>query len=295
MAAVKFSDVRALVRFNVDDPVQYNEIDLGIAASQQVYPLPTRPVVALSDVVSIDGVAKTRVTDYAILNHAGQLYFAAAPTGSNIHVLWQFARWSDEMINQYITESVRYMSTRVPKRAKTTRTVIQADVDALGWATSVDDLGVYAVRWYDAAVPLGQGNLWTNTPFWHWDRTDQFLSMEGTFLVGDQFQVLSRRRWADPSTSPDQMDPGTATATETAEAWPVEMNDPCAWLAASMLLDAREPDRDMAGLEGAILDNQTSPAGSFNRAAAFYRAKFDAWLKWYARPWEMRTRRPSVL
>ena len=156
------SDLRQAIRWNLDDPPQWSETEFSPDPTRKVYQIPRLgPILTNSETLDIDGVVKTRNVDYTPFYDAAQIKFGSIPTGGSVHIIWQFARFTDESINGYINEAIRELAFRYPRYGKlhkmasrvTTATV--TDNPLLPTATTIN---VNSTTGYDVPGLITLGN-----------------------------------------------------------------------------------------------------------------------------------------
>ncbi len=357
------SDLRQAIRYNVDDPLQWSETEFAPDPTRKVYQIPRLgPMILNSETIDIDGVVRTRNTDYTPYYDAAQIKFANIPVGGSVHIIWQFARFTDDNLNGYINEAIRELAFRYPRYGKlhkvagkvqtatttdnpllvtattinvnstvgydagpglitlgqtewvyytgTTATsftgcqrqwsglatqlgtgsiVTQDASQNKGFFAGVDDSGrtvryVWGLRWYDSVTGLPADSLgYVDTGDFHFDRADNFLTLEGDFDVNDNFEVLVGTYYKLP------------TDDVTALDIPDEAFDAVGWLASANSLAAREADRDLAAIENKIVDTQGNPVGATLKTADDFRKKYDNWASQMWRAFPARRRRIYAL
>lgn len=84
------------VRVHTADPYQYDRTSQLADGVSVDFQAANYPILPLTDKVYVNGVLKTRVTDYAIDNDLGLITFGAAPAGSaNVVVTYKWSLLSD--------------------------------------------------------------------------------------------------------------------------------------------------------------------------------------------------------
>lgn len=104
-----------MVRRDLHDLAKPQEIRVDIDPTIQVYPIPTLgPFQSSSVTLDIDGNAKVAGTDYTLYEQ-GYVTFTAPPVGNQIHAVFNWTRFSDNDINQFIQQAIREFSMVHPK------------------------------------------------------------------------------------------------------------------------------------------------------------------------------------
>lgn len=113
------SELRTAIRYNIDDPAQWSETEFSPDPTRKVYQIPRLgPMLLNTESIDIDGVAQVRNVDYVPYYDAAQIKFTNVPVGGSIHIIWQFARFTEENLNAYINEAIRELAFRYPRFGK---------------------------------------------------------------------------------------------------------------------------------------------------------------------------------
>lgn len=116
------SDLRTAVRRDVRDLNKPGEQNIDVDPTATTYPIPTiGPILSSSLSVDVDGTTKTSGVDFTFYE-SGYIVFNSIPSGINIHATFQWNRWSDKDLNQFIQEAVREFSVDFPKQNTRYRT-----------------------------------------------------------------------------------------------------------------------------------------------------------------------------
>jgi hypothetical protein len=108
-------DLRNIVRRDLHDLAKPQEQRVDIDPTLQVYPIPTLGPFQSSTVnVDIDGTPKISGVDYTLFEQ-GYITFTAPPVGNQIHAVFNWTRFSDNDINQFIQQAIREFSMVHPK------------------------------------------------------------------------------------------------------------------------------------------------------------------------------------
>lgn len=96
-----------------------------------VFVLANKPIKPESDVIKIDGIVKTRGTDYVINNETGEITFAVAPANGSVitaDYLWYFLRNKINVVEiDFIEKKVRvYVKSLTDEE----RTAIEECIDS---------------------------------------------------------------------------------------------------------------------------------------------------------------------
>ena len=105
-------DLRTQVRRDLHDLAKPQEQTIDADPSKVVYPVPTLGPIS-NMTLDIDGVVQA--SGSYTLWESGFVQFPTPPTGAQLHAIYQFSRYSDADLNQWIQEAIREFSMVHPK------------------------------------------------------------------------------------------------------------------------------------------------------------------------------------
>lgn len=122
--ATTLSQLRTQVRRDIHDLLRPQEQYVPISdISLSTFPIPTiGPIITGTFALDIDGVTVNPAT--YTLYEQGYVTLSTPPAGTNLHATFQFARYSNEDLTQFIQEAIREFSLVQPKLGQRRRTPI---------------------------------------------------------------------------------------------------------------------------------------------------------------------------
>lgn len=233
-------------------------------------------VLALSDVVSVAGIVKTRNVDYTIDYDSNQLVFTAPPAAAaGIRAAYKEQVWRDELIVDGLNSGRRMLFPRFYKRDSATITIRNNVRDYQLDSADVNEVPMRAIlaqgegsfKVLRAAVqPLGASVDQLYVPFrkfWHeWRGGHPFIHTWRMLGLGDLLRLDVMYAFtpiADATTVTDLPD----RLQELATLWA------CSTLALKM-----EPQRGRLDTANVMQANFANPPGTMAQTAEDFRSKF---------------------
>lgn len=108
------SDMLLAVRRDIHDLVKPGEQNVDVDPTAVTYAIPTLgPIQSGTLTLDVDGTvqAPAAFTFY----ESGSVVFGSIPSGTNIHATFQWSRWSDKDLTQFVQEAIREFSLDFPK------------------------------------------------------------------------------------------------------------------------------------------------------------------------------------
>ena len=148
------ADLRNAVRRDLHDLPKPNEQTFDADPALTVYPIPTfGPILTGTLVLSLDGVVVNPAT-YTVFE-TGYVVLAAPPIGSTFDATFQWGRYSNEDLNQWVQEAIRELGFVHPKltsHLRTAHTNVQSATLSLPYNPGDGQFTVNSTAGYD---PIG--------------------------------------------------------------------------------------------------------------------------------------------
>jgi hypothetical protein len=155
------SDLRGQVRRDLHDLLKPQEQSVDTDPALVTYNFPTfGPIQTASFKLDIDGVPKATPADYT-LYESGFVVLSGLTTGQSLHATYQWARYSDADLNQFIQEAIREYSLVYPKQTRLRRNAQNLTSAKLTAPYTIGDavLTVGSTAGYDSMGILQLGNV----------------------------------------------------------------------------------------------------------------------------------------